>query len=157
MKATLRMRLSFEVAFACAVVMLATACNLFQSDLDLAVSVSVDPASFAVGDTTEIRVVVSNTSGDERTVTGSACLIGFQVFDSAGSFVAPHWVCAMILVEQRIPPGGSIQEHWTWTGWTGLEDPAWLSPGTYKVVGVLDANEAVVRSPERAIELLSPS
>ena len=139
-----------------AAAVLSSGCDLFQSDPDLQVSVSVNAASFAVGDVAEVLVVVTNTSGNERTVTGGGCLFGFQVFDAAGSFVAPHGICPAARFEEQISPGESVERRWNWSGFTGLEDPHWLLPGTYSVVGVLDADEAVIQSPAVSVELLPP-
>jgi len=132
-------------------------CTFFEPGVPLQVSVSVTPSVTVVGEQATVLVTVTNTSKRERTLVGSGCMTSFGVYDRTGMFVAPHVVCAAASFEVRIPPGGSYIDRTRWSGWTGLEDPEWLDPGEYTVVGFLEEGWSVKRSPEKQIRLLRPS
>ena len=146
-------------ALGCATVLAAAVltggCDSYPPDLDLHVSLSVSPTSFRVGDSTEYVVRLDNNSTLERTVTGNTCMFGFQVYDSTCAYVGPSGLCVEMAL--HIAPGESIYDGGIWHARTGSENPEWLPPGRYTMVGVLDAVEVVLQSPEVSIEILPPN
>jgi len=89
-------------------------------------------------------------------------MFGFQVFDSIGAYVGPNRLCAAT-ARLIIGAGESHVQRVIWRPRTGLDDPEWLTPGSYTIVGVLDAveavleSEAVIYSPEVSVEILPPN
>ena len=133
-------------------VLLSAACDVFSSE-PVEVLVSVDPRQFIVGDSSKITVTAVNRSWHRFRVSG--CEMGYQVFDSAGNFVAPLWIC----VDDRLYPPhlerrGTLVETYTWRGETFKADARWLPPGVYRVYGVLDAAEVRAISSPVTVELL---
>lgn len=132
-------------------------CDVLESDPGLSVSVTMSPATFSVGEATEVVVVVTNTTDRERVVSGGGCMMSFRVFDSSGTLVAPYgdFVCAAARVFYTIPAGQSIEDRREWRGRTGLIEGDPLPPGEYEVVGHLDAVEIDIQSPRATIQLWS--
>jgi hypothetical protein len=146
-----------------------TACGILDSDPAVRVFAFVSRPAVVPGDTTTISVVVTNVGHNTVTISGGGCLFGFEVIDGSGRVVAPGVRgCPDYLVIHRLLPGAALSQSFTWAGDRFDSEPTGdlrgsvtvrrtqLEPGEYGAVGVLSAQEMLVRSAPARVTLLSP-
>ena len=117
------------------------------------------PTTVVLGDTVWVTVRAQNTGGDTVTVEsgGSGCLLGFEVFDGAGSQVFTVFCPQDVLEMHRLAPGEVRVRRLPWVG----ERSPWLGPptivprGQYRVEGVLVARNPVRRTDSALVTLLA--
>ena len=127
------------------------------STAGLRVSISAPRAAVVQGDTLRFTVAVHNLAPRSVAVTGSgSCLVAFRVLDPGGRVVAASdRVCTLDLQSRRIPARGSLVRTFLWRGdqASGAAPLERVAPGTYDVVGVLNAGEGPRVSPPVSIRL----
>jgi hypothetical protein len=98
------------------------------------VSVDVAPPSFHLGDSTAVRIRMTNRSTTTATVAGGICASWFQVYRNEVSVYPAHIVCTALATMIRIAPGDAYVVTQYWKGETYLGQPgvrALLPPAEY--------------------------
>lgn len=122
----------------------------------LAVTTSVVPSVFHVGEEVMVRVVVTNRGIEPRTISINACPDPFVVSTPDGTTVAPgQRICTAELILRTLAPGDQYTFAEQWAGDAirgGFDAPAAvLAPGSYLVRGTM--NGAGVDNPGVMIQI----
>ena len=120
------------------------------------VSAEVSRAAFQAGDSTTVRVTVTNRT-NRKVTTGilNSCVPLFDVYQG-DNVVAPGAegrICTANLVLHDFAPGQSRTVNYVWRG----QNEAWavqLSPGTYTVRGKLGLGDNAIRSEPVPLQIL---
>lgn len=102
------------------------------------------------GDSVVVRVVVTNTTSEPRTIPWIACPPPFEIRDNSGASLAPDdlRLCTTIAARRTLAPGESAELTGVWRGEMRAEPRGGLSApaGTYQVYGRL-LGTALVSAP----------
>jgi hypothetical protein len=106
---------------------------------EIVVTVAVEPASLAPGDTVTITVLAENAG--QKTIEfgrgSSSCRLSavVRIDDMDYAVYAPR-ACLKDLVPWTLAPGESRTESWPWAGALAAVDTMYLlPPGTYELLG----------------------
>ncbi|MBC8086653.1 MAG: hypothetical protein H7Z40_05270 [Phycisphaerae bacterium] len=122
----------------------------------LSVSAQVSRTAFRSGDSTTVRVVVTNIS--KQTVTTGlldSCIPLFDVFKDDYIVAPGGWsrVCTASIRMETIAPGASKVLTYVWRG-ENIDWAVMLSPGTYVLRGKLGAGDNVIHGEPVALQIL---
>ena len=106
-------------------------------------TVHVSDAMFRIGENVTVRVVARNpTNRVIRLDFTSGCLLGWVVQDHAGSVRSIRQPCTLNVPVVELAPGDEIVREWSWSGevWNADGSPSELSPGDYRMLGLLNSS-----------------
>lgn len=155
-------RSSLHLALAALLALLAPACTsaTAASPSVLEVGVAASRPVFVRGDTIHVTVVVRNPTSSPVEVSGSSSsLLAFRVLDADGRVLAgSDRVSTADLLRRTVPARGTLSHTLVWNGSqsSGVAPLALVPPGTYRVVGVLNAVEGEQVSEPVTVELRAP-
>jgi hypothetical protein len=131
----------------------------------LELSLSVEPRTFAPGDTARLEIAVRNTGNRTLQLEAGGCPLLYYIEDTAGEVVVPgggDWVCIMILQILELAPGEARERVETWAGASCPQvNPEQgcspLPPGEYRVYATFRASEGgrdvFLRTPEVSVRV----
>jgi hypothetical protein len=123
----------------------------------LRLELAVSRTEIIAGDSVRIAVRLINPTRDTVTVSGNTCLLSFQVIDPEGETVTIPGGCADILMRFTIAPGDTLIRERMWASLRGPDPDNEIRPlaaGTYRVFGILDAEQARRVTRPKSLHLL---
>lgn len=125
------------------------------SDVGLRVTVELSTSQAPVGDTVVVAVNAFNITGRPLSLDFlGPCSLSFEVLDGTGTLVAPTTtICPIIDFVPTLPAGASIGLTFDWRGERQPGTGAYLAPGTYRVRGLLDTQDGLLRGESVTLEL----